>query len=412
MSFAPHDLYILQVVHVLIQQYQYRIVNVSQSNHNIYLSNPNVKDFPLIKVTKARIEDYTQDHDYQEKMQEVIKRLTKSEGSLLVVSVNEATIDQKGEDFEVVHLVLDAPFYHPNPMVGDLSTVLRASNNLEADIRDMDSKIIEASKRNDRKSRMQWKNLPHMTMAIIGICVVYFLLITGLTAVSQDQITSGIFLGAYYKMSIISMHEYWRFFTAGFMHLDFLHLLINMMALFQLGRVIEQMYRKSEYATILIGSILCGSLFVFIADANVVSVGISGGIYGMLAAFIVYIFATGGHKNPLIRANLIQIILINLLISLMPGISLMGHLGGFIFGLFAGFFFTKKPAWKPMRIHVAIAGLLLAGSLIFIATTIERVDPIYGGTDSKLIEMARSFGLDGYADRMQENFNQKYGELQ
>jgi hypothetical protein len=81
-----------------------------------------------------------------------------------------------------------------------------------------------------------------------------------------------------------------------------------------------------------------------------------------MGALFVYTFETGMIKQPNVRSQFIRILTVNIIISLMPGISLLGHLGGFVGGVLLGVIFTRNDAWSMLRKNTIVAtlGLLLA----------------------------------------------------
>jgi rhomboid protease GluP len=81
--------------------------------------------------------------------------------------------------------------------------------------------------------------------------------------------------------------ERWRIFTAIFVHRGALHLLINIAALVQLGRVLERMVGPFTFATIFIASGALASIMATAAAPMSVYVGAAGavcGLYGLLLA--------------------------------------------------------------------------------------------------------------------------------
>lgn len=54
--------------------------------------------------------------------------------------------------------------------------------------------------------------------------------------------------------------EYWRLFTSMFLHVGFLHLAINMLALWSLGIILEARMRSWVFLGVYLLSGLCGSL--------------------------------------------------------------------------------------------------------------------------------------------------------
>lgn len=408
MEFTQADYHVLQVVYYLIAKYDYQIVNVSTNSHNIYLVQTNQSEYPVVKVTKELVEDYHDNQDYQHHIQDMIQYLTHTTGKLLVVSVNALSKPSSFSDFEVIPLTVNQPLKNENPMIQSLDGLLTVSDNLEKDVRLLDLNIMRATRNQKKKEERKWKNIPKLTFSIAMICIVYFLAVLFLSMYTGKSIDSAIFLGAYYKMSVVAMDEYWRLFTAGFMHIDIFHLLVNLVALWSLGTMMERLVSKKNYLIILIGAILVGNLFVLIGDPNTVVVGISGGLYGLLGAFLVHIFMSGGMKNPRVRNSVLQVVFVNLLITFMPGISLMGHLGGLFFGVIAGFVLLAPSYHKALRINTLVAGSLALVLLVGMGLNVDRVDPIYGGNDANVIEIAEQFKLTNYADKMRVQFSKYY----
>ena len=129
-------------------------------------------------------------------------------------------------------------------------------------------------------------------------------------------------------------------FTAGFVHVDVFHLLINIMAFRNLGTMIEPVLGKKRYLFVLIAGILFGNMFVFIVDDGAVGLGISGGLFALLGVLLVYLFETQAIRNPRIRNQVISTLIMNLMISMLPNVSMMAHLGGLQVGIFLGIIFS------------------------------------------------------------------------
>jgi membrane associated rhomboid family serine protease len=129
--------------------------------------------------------------------------------------------------------------------------------------------------------------------------------------------------------------DYWRLVTSGFLHLEIIHILLNMLSLFWLGRMIEPALGHAKFVAIYMASLLAGSLGVMIMSPNEFTLGASGAIYGLLGAAIVM---ARNRNISLIQSGLLPILAINFVITLsVPNISLGGHLGGLIGGLVATF---------------------------------------------------------------------------
>ena len=81
--------------------------------------------------------------------------------------------------------------------------------------------------------------------------------------------------------------EYWRLITVGFLHTETWHIVLNGLALFWLGRMIEPALGHARFVAIYFASLLCGSLGVMILSPDTPTLGASGAVYGLLGAAIV-----------------------------------------------------------------------------------------------------------------------------
>ena len=142
----------------------------------------------------------------------------------------------------------------------------------------------------------------------------------------------------------VNQGEYWRLVTVALTHGSITHLLFNMLALWQLGTIIEKIYGKAKYSLILLGSLPFGSAAsYFFNPTNVPAVGASGMIFGLFAALLVT-----SRKYGIDYKNVVGVIVVNLMITfLVPNIDWHAHIGGLIGGaittyLVRGFNGTQK----------------------------------------------------------------------
>lgn len=246
------------------------------------------------------------------------------------------------------------------------------------------------------------------TNVIIAICFVIWLFIQLFP--SDSTITNSILIGAFYKPFVLA-GEYWRLLTAGFVHIDLWHLAMNMMALFSLGKIFEPLLGVRRYLLILIPSIIVGSLFVLASPENSFVVGLSGGIYGLLAAYVTLILRTGGWRMPPVRAALMNMLFINLLLNFLPNISVHAHLGGFVTGLIIYGLITteKEEIYKRINHIIALVGLVIV--LCFISWQNRSIPTRsrYLGTDYKVLQILHDGPLRDYSYFLAERLDTVYG---
>ncbi|WP_234986519.1 rhomboid family intramembrane serine protease [Demequina sp. NBRC 110055] len=115
---------------------------------------------------------------------------------------------------------------------------------------------------------------------------------------------------------------------SGFAHGSLWHIGFNMLALFQLGSVLEPALGRYRFLALYGLSLLGGSLSVVILGSA--AIGASGAIFGLIAAYGIVLKRL---NLPYTQVVVIAAIFIGgPFIGLLPGVSWQGHLGGAIVG--------------------------------------------------------------------------------
>lgn len=139
---------------------------------------------------------------------------------------------------------------------------------------------------------------------------------------------------------LISNGEYWRLFTAMFLHVGFMHLLFNGVGLLIFGRMLERIFGHYRFATIYVLAGLSGSVASYNFNPIVIGAGASGAIFGVLGALTAFFLirrGVVGNVGRQYRSGLALIVMINLAFGfLVPGIDNWAHLGGLAGGLVLG----------------------------------------------------------------------------
>jgi membrane associated rhomboid family serine protease len=130
---------------------------------------------------------------------------------------------------------------------------------------------------------------------------------------------------------LVADGQWWRLLTAGFLHFGVLHVGLNMLALLVFGAELERALGRWRFLAVYVLSLLGGAVALqLFAAPNAVAAGASTAIYGLLGALGVLMI----HRRQDVR-GLITLLAINVFISLLPGVSLVGHLGGLVAGAIA-----------------------------------------------------------------------------
>ena len=129
--------------------------------------------------------------------------------------------------------------------------------------------------------------------------------------------------------------EIWRTATYSFLHFSWLHLLLNVGLLFWIGRIVEQQLGTGRGALIYFVSVICSAAVILLVHnwhpKEGATVGASGGVFGLLGAALIVSYRQNGDDR--LRKWLWIVLLAGFGVSLLPDISMAGHIGGIIGGV-------------------------------------------------------------------------------
>ena len=190
------------------------------------------------------------------------------------------------------------------------------------------------------------------TMTLIALIVLAFGAETFLGVPLRD-------LGANIPIRYLQMTgQWWRLVTAMFLHADGVHLAVNLISLYQLGRYYEIMFGTRRFLLVYFVSGLAASVASTLYNDGY-SVGASGAILGILGAFIFSIRRSPRWRQDPVGRSLVTQgtfwILANLVITfMMPQIDKAGHIGGLVSGLLLGGLLPQQPEPPPPPAQVVI----------------------------------------------------------
>ena len=160
--------------------------------------------------------------------------------------------------------------------------------------------------------------------------------------------------------------DWYTIVSSAFVHFNVVHLLFNMVLLFQLGMLLERALGSAKFGLLYLASLLGGSLGVLLLDGTRIGVtgGASGAVFGLLGAA-----AVGMHRRGIniFASGIGMTLLLNVVFTFsISGVSIGGHMGGLVAGSICGWFMLA-PTWRPQQqwipwaVPAGVAMIALAG---------------------------------------------------
>jgi membrane associated rhomboid family serine protease len=134
---------------------------------------------------------------------------------------------------------------------------------------------------------------------------------------------------------IVNSHEYWRLVSPMFLHAGICHLFVNMMALRNVGSVIEAQYGGFKVWIIYVVSGISGSVLSALFLPHQIGIGASGAIFGLVGANYADLFHLWKFLDDR-WSQLFSLLLptiVGLLIGLLPMMDNFAHIGGLVCGI-------------------------------------------------------------------------------
>ena len=205
------------------------------------------------------------------------------------------------------------------------------------------------SVKSNKEDFLKPKNGP-ITFLLVAINIIVFIVLE-----IMGDTEDGVFMlhnGAMNPYLVLYNHEWYRLFSATFMHFGINHLANNMLLLFLLGQIFERAVGTTRYVGIYLGSGLAGSFLSFfymcLMGKNDIVAGASGAIFGIVGGMIIVVLVNKGRYKGISAKRMIFMAVLTLYFGFATaGTDNVGHLGGLI----AGFILTFISYGIPTIIH-------------------------------------------------------------
>jgi membrane associated rhomboid family serine protease len=184
-----------------------------------------------------------------------------------------------------------------------------------------------------------------------------------------------VFLGAYpdagQTFPGIVDGAYYRLVTAMFIHYGLIHLLLNMWALWVLGRNLEAVLGPARFAALYLIAGIGGNVAAYVVSPDSLAAGASTSIFGLFAAFFIVLRRLGRDTSVLV-----PILVINLIFTfVVSSISIAGHLGGLFIGAVVAAILAYAPRERRTLIQVVGCGAVL---LLLLTLAVLRTATLTG----------------------------------
>lgn len=275
---------------------------------------------------------------------------------------------------------------------------LNSSDVSESQLHEVRTRVIShQNKLREEEKRLFQNGKPFFTNIFLGIQILMFLVLE-LFGGSTDTNTL-IQFGAKFN-PLIYDGEWWRFITPIFLHIGFLHLLMNSFALFYIGPAVERAYGRGKFLFIYLLAGVSGSIVSF-AFSPFLSAGASGAIFGCFGALL---FIGVYNRKVFFRtmgSNILVVVGINLAMGfVIPNIDNAGHIGGLIGGFLAASI-VQLPNQKKWFLRVG--GLIITVALL--------IGLILYGMDQSKAQYSEYRAMKGQELIQNEEFEEAYTYL-
>jgi len=227
-----------------------------------------------------------------------------------------------------------------------------------------------------RRAQRRWGSRPGGAIAMAGRSgrpvVTYALLaVTSLIGLLQllpgigGAITQQLLFAAAYLYPELSPYPFepWRLLTVLLVHGGFIHLGLNMLALWMLGQILEPMLGRGRYLALYLISGLAGSVAVALIAPGNPTVGASGAIFGLMAALLII----GRHVGANVTGILV-VLAINFAFGFfVGGVAWQAHLGGVLIGALVAFIYTRTRRREQRIWQIILLAAVTVALLVIVA---------------------------------------------
>lgn len=339
------DQVMMSLVHYFVTKENYAPINVQGVKDEIWLENLN-GPYRIIRISCNSIINEEQFEFDIFKMKHIMRQIKKKTMSFKINALNICLdLSKKVDEGNIKNIetirVEDIKDIFNSEIVKSFPSIknelLETDDGLELII-NVTNDINEKTEKENEKFNDVFSPKRIIFTNIISLICILMYVIVGIYGNNFFNFDANVLakFGAN-NILLIKNGEMWRLLTCAFLHVGLIHLVVNMYSLRVIGPSVEGLIGKGKFVFIYLISAISASLMSLVfVDSNIVSVGASGAIFGLMGALLYFGYHYRLYLNDAIKTQIIPVILFNLIIGfMMPGIDNGAHIGGLIGGYLA-----------------------------------------------------------------------------
>lgn len=339
------DQVMMSLVHYFVTKENYAPINVQGVKDEIWLENLN-GPYRIIRISCNSIINEEQFEFDIFKMKHIMRQIKKKTMSFKINALNICLdLSKKVDEGNIKNIetirVEDIKDIFNSEIVKSFPSIknelLETDDGLELII-NVTNDINEKTEKENEKFNDVFSPKRIIFTNIISLICILMYVIVGIYGNNFFNFDANVLakFGAN-NILLVKNGEIYRLLTCAFLHVGLIHLVVNMYSLKVIGPSVEGLIGKGKFVFIYLISAISASLMSLVfVDSNIVSVGASGAIFGLMGALLYFGYHYRLYLNDAIKTQIIPVILFNLIIGfMMPGIDNGAHIGGLIGGYLA-----------------------------------------------------------------------------
>lgn len=236
------------------------------------------------------------------------------------------------------------------------------------------AQIVSELRHRENLRRRLIRARPRVTYSLLAVIVLVFI-VQATLGESGDPIVSARLGGNLFERTLNG--EWYRLFTANFIHGSRLHIYLNGLALFSLGGVIERLLGPWTYLTTFLLAGVGGALASALINVGPMSVGVSTALFGLFGALGVLHLGYRRELPVVFRQSgrwWIIIIGVNAALSIwIPMVDVAAHVGGLVVGAVVTYLALRWRGGFAQNNDRRLRGITVAISVLYLAAISQGV---------------------------------------